>query len=256
MERGNGILRYHYADATRADDAWSCIRRRFYALQTAEAAHAPKPGNRAISMPRRPRRARSAPVRPFQAKRVIYVDSETWFAPYVDTYSRDGQLFQECPLLAGLSRPGGPGSARRHLSFPAVNSWSAQRVRPANGFATMCYLPGIETPERECWYVNMGTVTRDFFTTRAMSNAAPQSLWSESAFQVLEAVCPRRLRSHAQHVAVLRSKRQPTNAISARLSHNAVSLPGWATSGPYLPLQGPTRTVGWQNLCHQAWLTP
>ena len=131
MERGNGILRYHYADATRADDAWSCIRRRFYALQTAAAAHAPKPGNRAISMPRRPRRARSAPVRPFQAKRVIYVDSETWFAPYVDTYSRDGQLFQECPLLAGLSRPGGPGSARRHLSFPASIRGRSSAYRPA-----------------------------------------------------------------------------------------------------------------------------
>jgi hypothetical protein len=37
----------------------------------------------------------------------------------------------------------------------------------------MCYLPGIETPERECWYINMGAVDKDFFTTRAMTAAAP-----------------------------------------------------------------------------------
>ena len=41
------------------------------------------------------------------------------------------------------------------------------------GQATMCYLPGIETPERECWYINMGAVDREFFTTQAMVKAAP-----------------------------------------------------------------------------------
>ena len=30
------------------------------------------------------------------------------------------------------------------------------------------YLPGIETPERECWYINMGAVDKAFFTTQAM----------------------------------------------------------------------------------------
>jgi len=32
----------------------------------------------------------------------------------------------------------------------------------------MCFLPGIETPEKECWYINMGAVDRAFFTTEAM----------------------------------------------------------------------------------------
>ena len=38
--------------------------------------------------------------------------------------------------------------------------------------ATMCYLPGMETPERECWYINMGAVDRSFFTTQGMVKAA------------------------------------------------------------------------------------
>jgi hypothetical protein len=53
----------------------------------------PRPGNRAIS-------SIEATLRPshltqaLHATSVIYVDSETWFVPYVDNYSRDGQLFQ------------------------------------------------------------------------------------------------------------------------------------------------------------------
>jgi hypothetical protein len=41
-----------------------------------------------------------------------------------------------------------------------------------SGLATWCYLPGIDTPERECWYINMGAVDRSFFTTDALVRAA------------------------------------------------------------------------------------
>jgi hypothetical protein len=47
------------------------------------------------------------------------------------------------------------------------------RIDVQSGFATMCYLPGQNTPERECWYINMGAVDKDFFTTQAMVKAAP-----------------------------------------------------------------------------------
>ena len=41
-----------------------------------------------------------------------------------------------------------------------------------SGLATMCYLPGMETPERECWYINMGAVDKEFFTTDSLVKAA------------------------------------------------------------------------------------
>ena len=40
------------------------------------------------------------------------------------------------------------------------------------GAATMCYLPDRNSPERETWYINMGAVDREFFTTNAMVRAA------------------------------------------------------------------------------------
>ena len=49
----------------------------------------------------------------------------------------------------------------------AAGSTDVQR-----GAASICYLPGQETPERETWYVNMGSVDKNFFTTQAMRNAA------------------------------------------------------------------------------------
>ena len=42
-----------------------------------------------------------------------------------------------------------------------------------SSLSTMCYLPGIETPEHECWYINMGAVDKEFFTVQAMTRAAP-----------------------------------------------------------------------------------
>jgi hypothetical protein len=41
-----------------------------------------------------------------------------------------------------------------------------------SGQATVAYLPGMETPERECWYINMGAVDKSFFTTDALVRAA------------------------------------------------------------------------------------
>jgi len=37
----------------------------------------------------------------------------------------------------------------------------------------MCYLPSRNTPEKECWYINMGAVDRSFFDPDAMVRAAP-----------------------------------------------------------------------------------
>jgi hypothetical protein len=31
-----------------------------------------------------------------------------------------------------------------------------------DGFSTVVYMPGRESEERECWYINMGIVTKAF----------------------------------------------------------------------------------------------
>jgi hypothetical protein len=108
-----------------------------------------------------------------QSRSIVYIDSEIWFAPYVDTYDRRGQLFQNTLFWIAYRDRTVPEARVAIYPFRHLFVVGAARTDLQTGFATMCYLPGIETPERECWYINMGAVTRDFFTAKSMTGAAP-----------------------------------------------------------------------------------
>ena len=111
-------------------------------------------------------------INAIDGKTVIYIDSEVWFPPYIDTYDRRGELFRaHIYWLAYRDRPV-PDAKVAIYPFKREFVVGAVSSDVQTGQATMCYLPGIETPERECWYINMGAVDRSFFTTEAMVQAA------------------------------------------------------------------------------------
>ncbi len=106
------------------------------------------------------------------SKTIIYMDSEMWFEPYIDTYDRSGRLFRaHIYWLATRDRPV-PDAKVAIYPFKRSFVVGAVSTDVQSGLATMCYLPGMETPEHECWYINMGAVDKDFFTTDAMVRAA------------------------------------------------------------------------------------
>ncbi len=120
-----------------------------------------------------PRRERGAAAGALQSKTLVYMDSEMWFEPYIDEYDQRGRLwYNHTWWLANRDRP---VPDARVAIYPFKRSFcvGADSTDVQAGIATMCYLPGIETPERECWYINMGAVDKDFFTTDAMVKAAP-----------------------------------------------------------------------------------
>ncbi|MGH7948556.1 MAG: DUF1329 domain-containing protein [Candidatus Binataceae bacterium] len=105
-------------------------------------------------------------------KTLVYMDSEVWFNPYIDTYDQRGELFQNhIYYLAHRDRPV-PDAKVAIYPFKRAFVVGAVSTDVQAGFATMCYLPGAETPERECWYINMGAVDKEFFTVEAMVKAA------------------------------------------------------------------------------------
>jgi Protein of unknown function (DUF1329) len=107
------------------------------------------------------------------SKTIIYSDSEVLYPTYVDTYDRRGQLYgNNIYYLANRDRPV-PDARVAIYPFKREFVVGAVSTDLQSGEATMCYLPGLETPERECWYINMGAVDKDFFTTEAMAKAAP-----------------------------------------------------------------------------------
>jgi hypothetical protein len=119
-----------------------------------------------------PRRTVGVNQQALHSRTVVYLDSELWFEPYIDTYDRQGQLFQD--HIYWVATRDRPVPDAKVAIYPFKRSFVVGAVSTdlQSGLATMCYLPGIETPERECWYINMGAVGKDFFTTDAMVRAA------------------------------------------------------------------------------------
>jgi hypothetical protein len=111
-------------------------------------------------------------VNALDARTIVYLDSEMWFEPYIDTYDRQGRLFRN--HIYWLATRDRPVPDAKVAIYPFKRSFVVGAVSTdvQSGLATMCYLPGHETPEHECWYINMGAVDRQFFTTDAMVRAA------------------------------------------------------------------------------------
>ncbi len=107
------------------------------------------------------------------AKSILYIDNEMWFEPYVDEYDANGELWQN--HIYWLTCRDRPVPDARVAIYPFKREFvvGASSTDVQSGLSTMCYLPGQNTPEHECWYINMGAVDRDFFTTASMVRAAP-----------------------------------------------------------------------------------
>ena len=111
-------------------------------------------------------------VHPIDSRTVLYEDSEIWFNPYIDTYDQGGRLFRtHIYWVAYRDRPV-PDARVAIYPFRRLFVVAAVSTDVQSGQATVAYLPGMETPERECWYINMGAVDKSFFTTDALVRAA------------------------------------------------------------------------------------
>jgi hypothetical protein len=108
-----------------------------------------------------------------QSRTVLYIDDEAWFPLYEDAYDQQGRLWQD--HIYWLAYRDRPVPDARVAIYPFKRSFvvGAAATDEQTGMAAMCYLPSRNTPERECWYINMGAVDKSFFTTQAMVKAAP-----------------------------------------------------------------------------------
>jgi hypothetical protein len=106
-----------------------------------------------------------------QSKTIVYIDGEGWFNPYVDSYDRKGELWKtQIYLLTYRDRPV-PDAKVAVYPFKRQFVVAASSIDVQSGLVTTCYLPSPNSPERECWYINMGAVDREFFTAEAMARA-------------------------------------------------------------------------------------
>jgi len=106
------------------------------------------------------------------SKTIVYIDSETWFSPYLDTYNTQGQLDEEDLYLLAYDDRSMPQATVAIYPFKRQFPVAAVSFDAGQGVLTKCYLPGSDTQDSEGWYLNLGTVDKPFFTTRALVTAA------------------------------------------------------------------------------------
>ncbi len=117
-----------------------------------------------------PRRALAS--EDLHSRTILYIDSEAWFPLYEDEYDAEGRLWQNHTYwLSYRDRPV-PDARVAIYPFKRLFVVGAAATDEQTGMAAMAYLPGKHTPERECWYINMGAVDKSFFTTASLTKAA------------------------------------------------------------------------------------
>ena len=89
-----------------------------------------------------------------------------------DLYDRRGELFMSTAYW--LTYRDRPVPDARVAIYPFKRQFivNTSSLDVQTGFATFCSMPTPNAPERECWYINMGAVDKDFFTPDALVRSA------------------------------------------------------------------------------------
>ena len=107
------------------------------------------------------------------SRHILYVDSEATHIVYQDLYDRNGELWKNYVRWAAYRDRPAPDARVAIYPFKRVFQVAASIQDLKTGFASMCYSPAPQAAERESWYINMGAVDKSFFTTQALTAAAP-----------------------------------------------------------------------------------
>ncbi len=106
------------------------------------------------------------------SKHVLYIDSEADFGLYQDQYDRKGQLFINYTSWLKYADRVRPDARVAIYPFKRLFQSGSSSTDVQSGLSTVCYHPGYDTAEKECWYINMGAVDRTFFDPDAMVRSA------------------------------------------------------------------------------------
>jgi len=93
-------------------------------------------------------------------KRIFYIDSESWFITASDQYDKDGKLWKTIATFNAYRDRAIPDA--KVAIYPFKRSFQTALVDEdiQSGYSTVEYTPGREGTDKECWYINMGIVTK------------------------------------------------------------------------------------------------
>ncbi len=103
---------------------------------------------------------------------VMYIDSEADFVMSNDMYDRSGQLFNNYTSWMTYADRAQPDAKIAIYPFKREFQSGSSTVNVQSGFATVCYHPSPNAPSHDSWFINMGSVDKDWFTFDQMARAA------------------------------------------------------------------------------------
>jgi len=104
-------------------------------------------------------------------KRILYIDSEGWFITASDQYDRQGKLWKTIATFNTYRDRPVPDA--KVVIYPYKRMFQVGLVDEDldTGYSSVVYMPGATAPDRECWYIDMGTVDNAFLAPQALERA-------------------------------------------------------------------------------------
>jgi hypothetical protein len=104
-------------------------------------------------------------------RRIFYIDSEGWFITASDQYDRNGKLWKTIATFNTYRDRPVPGATVAVYPYKRIFQLGLVDEDLDTGFSSVVYMPGPTAPDRECWYIDMGTVENAFFQPEALQSA-------------------------------------------------------------------------------------
>ncbi len=104
-------------------------------------------------------------------KRIFYIDSEGWFITASDQYDRDGKLWKTIATFNTYRDRPVPDAKIAIYPYKRIFQVGLVDEDLQTGASSVVYMPGATAPDRECWYIDMGTVDNSFLAPQALERA-------------------------------------------------------------------------------------
>ncbi|HUA35170.1 MAG TPA: DUF1329 domain-containing protein [Candidatus Binataceae bacterium] len=104
-------------------------------------------------------------------KRTLYLDAEGWFITASDQYDRNGALWKTIATFQTYRDRPVPDAKVAIYPYKRMFQLGLVDQDLQTGVSSVVYMPGPNSEERECWYIDMGTVDNAFFTPEKLQNA-------------------------------------------------------------------------------------
>ena len=109
------------------------------------------------------------------ARRVLYVDSESWVITAADQWDHLGAMWKTQALFHAYRDRSMPEAHEAVYPFKRIFTTAIVDEDLRTGFSSVSYLPGGEADEHEGWYIDAGSVSASSIAAAAATAVNRQS---------------------------------------------------------------------------------